>query len=407
MHSEIRKRVLARIKPRARPRIARVLRELRRRVAPAEVVLGGSTAKGTHLRGSHDVDVFVRYEEDGPLSERLAAAIPEAERVHGSRDYFHLRRAGYLFEIVPVLKITRPSEAKNVTDVSPLHVAYVTRSLGQRPRLADEIRLAKQFCRAQGIYGAESYLKGLSGHVLDLLIIHYGGFLPLLRAASAWPDTMTIDVAGHHQDPRQAIDGVKHGPLLLVDPIQPARNAAAALSRANYDRFREAARSYLARPALRYFTIQRFTPARARAWHRAIGQGVLLLAEMRPLAGKRDTVATKLRVAHDYLVVQAKRHGFTLIAERWEYDPRRSRAISAIILADERLPEVQRHHGPPLAARRDAERFRAKHPGAQVENGRLVTELPRLWRTPQSWYRVAIRDPYVRERAAAITPQSI
>ena len=54
----------------------------------AAAMIGGSGAKGTHLKGDHDVDVFVRFdlktyaERSGQLSDFLAKALP------GSRSGF-------------------------------------------------------------------------------------------------------------------------------------------------------------------------------------------------------------------------------------------------------------------------------------------------------------------------------
>jgi tRNA nucleotidyltransferase (CCA-adding enzyme) len=196
-------------------------------------MIGGSTAKGTFLKGDHDIDIFVRFDRkkhgNDPLDDLLAQVVPEgSERVHGSRDYFQVHMHGYNFEMVPVLKVQRSSEAKNVTDMSPLHVAHVAKAL-KKAKLADEIRLAKQFCKAAKVYGAESYINGFSGHVLDLLLIRYGSFTKLLQAAAVWGDHVVLDPGNHHKDPRFSIDESKRlGPLLLVDPVQPERNAAAA-----------------------------------------------------------------------------------------------------------------------------------------------------------------------------------
>jgi len=158
-----------------------------------EVVPGGSTAKGTFLKGNFDVDIFVRFKQSLPdisstLELLLASFAVEKniviERVHGSRDYFTFSYDNLFFEIVPVQYIKSPADANNVTDMSPLHVFWVTKLL--TPKLQNDVRLAKQFCKACGVYGAESFINGLSGHVLDILVISYGGFEELLQAASSW-----------------------------------------------------------------------------------------------------------------------------------------------------------------------------------------------------------------------------
>ena len=217
-----------------------------------EVVAGGSTSKGTNLAGNFDVDIFVRFKEDGQLDDMLEALVKELnvdyERIHGSRDYFTFTYKGFFFEIVPVKYVTRAEDAENVTDMSPLHVFWAKEKLNEN--LRSDIRLAKQFCKASGTYGAESYINGISGHVLDILIIHYNGFENLLKAASTWEGKTIIDPEHKHDDALAALNEAKtHSPLIVIDPVDPSRNAAAALGEEKYDTFIDVAKHYLAAPS--------------------------------------------------------------------------------------------------------------------------------------------------------------
>src|SRR3989344_626913 len=103
----------------------------------ADVFVGGSFAKGTLLRSdNYDVDIFVRfdskYKDISDLLEKFLNRLRESfkarvERVHGSRDYFIVRlenTSGY-FEVIPVIKIRKPTEEKNVTDLTYFHGSYV------------------------------------------------------------------------------------------------------------------------------------------------------------------------------------------------------------------------------------------------------------------------------------------
>lgn len=205
--------------------------DLKKSKIKAEAVVGGSFAKDTHLIGDHDCDIFVRFDykkyKETDLSELLEKILKQfkAERVHGSRDYFQFRKS-LNYEVVPVLKINKASEAVNVTDASPLHVAWI-----RKYKKSDEIRLAKAFCKAYKIYGAESYIKGFSGHVLDILTVYYGDFIKLLKASQKWKDKTVIDIMKYHDDALFELNSSKlQSPLIVVDPIQKDRNAAAALS---------------------------------------------------------------------------------------------------------------------------------------------------------------------------------
>ncbi|MBW2990368.1 nucleotidyltransferase domain-containing protein [Candidatus Woesearchaeota archaeon] len=244
----------------------------------ARCVAGGSYAKGTILRNDFDIDLFVRFDysykdKDTSKAEPLSAkdkslsiskllgkaiAPLKPELVHGSRDYYQLRKKNLLFEIVPVLKIDNYKQAVNVTDMSPLHVDYVKKHLVKKPLLGDEIRLAKQFCKAIKVYGAESYIRGFSGHVLDLLIIYYGSFEKLLMQASVWGSKAVLDPGSHLKDPVKQLNKSKtQSPLIIVDPVQPDRNAAAAVSKEKFEVFKQKAREFLDKPGAKFFEIKK------------------------------------------------------------------------------------------------------------------------------------------------------
>ncbi len=389
------------------------LAELRKRLHPlgVEVMLGGSSAKGTFLRGDYDVDVFVRFPlrryatKEDSLSDLLGERLPsDAERVHGSRDYFQLSRNGFLIEIVPVLKIRSPAEARNVTDVSPLHVAYVLKHLRANPSLVGEIRLAKQFCKAARVYGAESHIRGFSGHSLDLLLIYYQGFLKLLRAAARWQSPVIIDPARHHKDPLFSLNESKHGPLILVDPVQPERNAAAAVSLERLDRFRKAAAAFLEEPSRSFFTI---TPLSVQSikeeyagWRRERWPGrktLLFILESEPLSGKEDVVATKLFKVNEWIVRRAREEELPLLDHSFEFS--RGKGLHYFVFSNERLSPRRRVRGPPLSEAEGVVRFRRKHRRVTEEGGRLYAEVARAFRSPRPFLEAVLAEGYVRERA--------
>ena len=61
------------------------------------------------------------------------------ERIHGSRDYFIVDFENLSFEIIPVLKIKNATEAKNITDISPLHVKWMNNNLNEKLKVTPNI----------------------------------------------------------------------------------------------------------------------------------------------------------------------------------------------------------------------------------------------------------------------------
>src|SRR3989344_8138225 len=209
---DILKEVLLEIKPskekekEVNAKINLFLNNLNKGLVGAKAVLGGSGAKGTWLSNIHDADIFAQFdynkfkdksdEISDILEKHLKKKFKNIERLHGSRDYYQIKYGEFTFEIIPVLKITKASQAMNITDVSLLHADWVRK----HKKYADDIRLMKQFCKAQKVYGAESYIKGFSGYICEILVIYYKGFMNAIRAAAKWNEREIIDAEKYYKN---------------------------------------------------------------------------------------------------------------------------------------------------------------------------------------------------------------
>lgn len=216
-----------------------------------EFFVGGSFGKGTYLKGSFDADIFCRFDpsyDDSSLSTYLEKIILDSKikykKQKGSRDYFSGKFGGRKlkinFEVIPVRKINKTKDALNSTDLSIFHVQFIKDKIAKNPSLSSEIRLAKQFFKAKRLYGAESYINGFSGHVIDILVSYYGSFENLVEAARSWTENTYIDINGFYDSYDEAISSIgldKLSNLLIIDPIIKERNAARALDEDNYYRF--------------------------------------------------------------------------------------------------------------------------------------------------------------------------
>ena len=229
----------------------------------ADVVLGGSLAKGTALQ-NYDIDLFVRFYNEVEvdlLEKALKKQFKNVERVHGSRDYFSMDYKGVNYEIIPVLKIDSPSKAENITDVSYFHIEWVKNNL-QNP---EQVKIAKLFAKANGVYGAESYINGFSGYILELLVAHYGSFENLVEEASKWRPKVIVDVAKHYKSREEVLKKMNESklqsPLIVVDPVDKNRNASAALSEEIFSKFVLVCRDFVDKPSLKCFDKKDFSIA--------------------------------------------------------------------------------------------------------------------------------------------------
>jgi tRNA nucleotidyltransferase (CCA-adding enzyme) len=209
-----------------------------------EIMLCGSAAKGTWIRGKKEFDVFVRFPKElkHRMFEILRKSLENAglrfQEIPASRHYFRLQFQGFEVDVVPVLKISRPEEHEHVTDVTPFHVRYVASKLQTAPELRNEIRVLKYYLKLIGCYGAESHIAGLSGYACELLVLALGSFENvLLRMLTSQPPVY-VDPEGVYGSLSKAKARLSRekleSPVILIDPVLPSRNAAASLSWETY-----------------------------------------------------------------------------------------------------------------------------------------------------------------------------
>lgn len=365
---------------------------LRKNKANADVFVGGSLAKNTIIRkGRYDIDIFVRFEykeyfaRDSELSDILEKALHglKYKRVHGSRDYFHVvqkSKMPILFEIVPVLKIKKPEEARNVTDLSFFHVNYVSKKVNEK--LADEIRIAKAFCFAQNCYGAESYIKGFSGYALELLVIHYKGFMNLAKATGKWHDIMkkngkiVIDMAKHYKNEEEVLMQINESklisPIILVDPTYAVRNATASISAETLIKFIRVCREFSAKPSLKFFEKKEID---AKELKKAAGKKRALLAAISAETKKQneDIAAAKLAKFFGFLIYIMEKKGFKILQKEIKFE--RQKGTFYVIYKNPSASMIVM--GPPINAVEHVVKFRKKYRKVFVRNGKACAKTKR------------------------------
>ena len=239
----------------------------------AEVFVGGSLAKNTLIKkSSYDVDLFVRFakkysEEEIKIFMRkiffwfwVPGQRVKVRRVHGSRDYYKITlrsRRGFSFEVVPVVKINDPKEARNITDLSYFHVTYISKQAEKNKKLINEILLAKSFCHAQKCYGAESYIRGFSGYAIELLVSHYKTFKKFLIEMIKVENQIILDPGKLYKNKKDIESSLSESklksPIILIDPTFKERNAANALSLETFRKFQKKSKEFLREPSDKFF----------------------------------------------------------------------------------------------------------------------------------------------------------
>ncbi len=216
-------------------------------------MLVGSAARGTWISCEHDLDIFISFPEDTPkqdlkavglnIARQVAVNADNSEERYAEHPYVHALFDDFEVDLVPCFRVDSAAQIKSAVDRTPFHNLFI---LDRIEGLEDEVLLLKQFMKGAGVYGSDLRTGGFSGYLTELLVIHYGSFMEVLQAADSWKPGVTIDIIQHgnkqHNDP-----------LVVVDPTDPARNVAAALTLDRFAGFIDRARQYLDSPAIEQF----------------------------------------------------------------------------------------------------------------------------------------------------------
>lgn len=388
-----------------------ILRKLNHELksANARASIQGSFKKHTQLRHVFDIDIFVSFnykkyaKNDSIISnileKKLKKLFSKIERLHGSRDYFQVKRGQYTFEIVPILAITSSRHAKNITDVSPLHAKWVAKNSKGK---GEDIRLAKAFLKAQGIYGAESYMRGFSGYSAEVLTIYYGSFTKLLKAASKWEGKVVIDPekAYRHESPLLKLNQSKTvSPLVIVDPVQPERNVTAALNQETFIKFIDASSKFLKNPSREFFIKKIST--KEDLISKKPKNCMLLVVEAEPHPGKHDVIGAAILRKYELLKKTLSENSFLPKESSWFWEKGEKGVIWFFISA--KLPEkTEIRRGPSVKDEIHAERFRKKHQKSFVKKGRLYAKVTRKFTNPKALVSFMSKQPNFREKIKSL-----
>jgi tRNA nucleotidyltransferase (CCA-adding enzyme) len=228
-----------------------------------EVTLQGSVAKDTFLKGQSDIDVFILFPPNKDINidwfERTLIPIiikcfNKYKNVlnYASHPYVTIYIDSVEVNIVPAYKVPSPDKIISAVDRTPFHTMYIKTHLSESQK--DEVRLLKQFLKNWNLYGAEIEVQGFSGYLVELLIIAYENFYNLLKNASQWHAYKTcIDIEHHYSSIEECLNKFKGSALIVVDPVDPRRNVAAAVSLKKFSMFKLLAKMFLEFPSIEFF----------------------------------------------------------------------------------------------------------------------------------------------------------
>ena len=395
--------VLKRVTPKTdeRAKIGALARKLEKKVASAskhlrvkaKVRVEGSVAKDTWLSGEPDIDVFMRVPASIPresLGEVCLKVAKEAtkgsQQIERFADHPYLEAFvdGTRVNIVPCYAAKR-GEWLSATDRTPYHTDFINKNLDLKMR--SQVRLLKKFMKGIGVYGAEIKVGGFSGYLCELLVLHHRSFLDVLEAFAQHKQRMVIDIEGFYGNRQREVDLLFDEPLVVVDPVDKARNVASAVRKQNLYTFIAAAQAFMKKPSLNFFYPPATIPMSAGKMREELkkrhqGPTTVFVAFGR-VGAVPDILWGQLYKSLRSMRKLVELSDFSLLRD-FAWSDEKGLNVFGFELEQCCIPDVKRHLGPPLEKEQECEKFLAKHlnapgtvAGPYVEDGRWVVQVRR------------------------------
>lgn len=351
----------------------------------------GSYARNTWLPESLEIDVFILFPEHYSFDELEKIGleigrkvVDEYELRYASHPYVHGWIDGLEVDVVPCYKLESPEKIRSAVDRTPFHHDWLKERIKGKE---NEVRLLKRFLKASNLYGAEYKVRGFSGYLCELLIIHYGSFKNLVENAVRWRRNMVIDVEKKEVRLEKGLENI-----FVIDPVDRKRNVSANLSVDNLARFVEKCRLFVENPSIDFFRPEKISVDKETLKNELEDRFVYAVVFEKPEIVE-DNLYTQLEKAEKRI---------KQILEENDFDVLRSGrfAGSKCYLIFETstgyLSKIKKHPGPFFENNQDAMRFLKKNTEYMTffEGGRYFSYRVRKFRKPEEVILWAVKNEY-------------
>lgn len=373
-----------------------------------EILLAGSVARGTHLKGSSDIDIFLLYPRtvDSTAMERKSLDIAKRIVNRKKNESYVIKYAEHPYaklilgdlninvDVVPAYKIRDAADRGTAVDRTQLHNKFINSKLSLNQR--DDVRVLKTFLKAHRIYGAEARTEGFSGYLCELLTYRYKSFEGILQGMAnlKLPTVIDFSKQGRKQNDMQYVK--KFGKrFIVIDPTDSNRNVAANVSEESLSRFMFASRSLLNSPTKSVFYNGRFSDAYSErkmlSIKNRLGVDIYLLHFNVPDIAQ-DIIWQQVKRSRTRLSEMLTENGFSMLASLQEVDGKD--AIMGFLIDDVRF-KTRKVTGPPVEMREAVEEFTKAHRGAlltSIDRGKIYTIEAARYRDPEELIRSFLKS---------------
>ncbi len=350
-------------------------------------MLCGSVAKDTWL-APPEIDLFMLFGENLPRKKLEEYGLQAAKDIfealggkwraaYSEHPYLtglvRIEEKTYMMDVVPAYE-TSAINIKSAVDRTPHHVNFVLKSIDYKKGQQDEVRLLKKFAAARGCYGADLAVQGFSGYLCELLIIKFGTFLSVMENAAKWQAGVVINHLGRKAEEEFKAEGE---PLIVIDPVDPKRNVAAAVSVETFYRFVKACGEFERTAGIGLFekdVSKPYSVEEAKEIIESRGTKFYAIKFQNPQV-QPDIYHSQMRKALHRIEEFLRKEGFSLIGKDY-YE-----GFETVILLEAEtwvLPRIAKNTGPSVFSRH-AKSFLEHYRGRRVyiENGNWVAILER------------------------------
>ncbi len=377
--SNLKNEVLKRVKPgkEDEEKIRSAISPILGRISDLDFQIQGSIAKGTWLRGSSDVDVFIFFNRD--MKDRMEDIVKDlesrmsgfhTETAYAEHPYLIVKNGPVEVDLVPAIRVESGSSILTAVDRTPFHTEFVNSHLTEGQK--DDVRVLKQFMKGIGVYGAEIKVRGFSGYICELLVARYGSFENVITEASTWKPQVRVEIINSEKQFDE--------PMVVIDPVDPKRNAAAAVSMKSLATFSIASRMFLREPSIKFFFPEEVA---------GDPLGDILVVEIK-VKGKipEDILWGQVAKSVERIRKELALNGFRLIdADAWDED---GKVVIGVHLQERKIGEFYQQPGP-LFHLNGVEDFIEKNQYVWVgDDGRMYTLKRRKFTEPEDIVKSAL-----------------
>lgn len=331
----------------------------------------GSYARGTWLRGSLEIDIFILFPEETSLKdlenkglEIGKAVVDEVELRYAAHPYVHGKVKGTEIDIVPCYSLKTPEKIKSAVDRTPFHNDWLIERIKGKE---NEVRLLKKFLKTSDLYGAEYSVRGFSGYLCELLIIFYGSFEKTVEECRNLTRDTVIDVEKGEISKAKGQEN-----LLVLDPVDKNRNVAANLSVDKLAEFVEKCREFQENPSIDFFVEKEIKPPSKEKLEKEVENrktGMCMVEFEKPDIVE-DNLYTQLDRACRKIYQHLSRRKFMPL--RSSYFVKESKCYLIFETEVKELSAIQKKMGPSFESYKNVKKFKSKNQEYQpfIEDGR-------------------------------------